>query len=100
MLFRSRDGRATRGWAAAYLFAGIIAGLCNEHTGPTLCLGTLAFAWWTHARNPQRPLLAWAGALGAVVGFAVILFLMYEPQGLARIWVRFRSYWQLWPYSY
>jgi hypothetical protein len=28
------------------------------------------------------------------------VFLMYEPQGLARIWVRFRSYWQLWPYSY
>jgi branched-chain amino acid transport system permease protein len=30
----------------------------------------------------------------------VILFLMYEPQGLARIWTRARSYWQLWPYSY
>jgi len=35
-----------------------------------------------------------------VFGLAVILFLMYEPQGLARIWVRLRSYWQLWPYAY
>ena len=25
---------------------------------------------------------------------------MYEPQGLARIWLRFRSYWKLWPYAY
>jgi hypothetical protein len=25
---------------------------------------------------------------------------MYEPQGLARIWTRIRSYWQLWPYAY
>ena len=41
-----------------------------------------------------------ASARDIVFGFAVILFLMYEPQGLARIWVRFRSYWQLWPYSY
>ncbi len=35
-----------------------------------------------------------------VFGLAIIFFLMYEPQGLARIWVRFRSYWTLWPYSY
>jgi branched-chain amino acid transport system permease protein len=41
-----------------------------------------------------------ASVRDVVFGFAVIFFLMYEPQGLARIWVRFRSYWQLWPYSY
>ena len=41
-----------------------------------------------------------ASARDVVFGFAVIFFLMYEPLGLARIWVRFRSYWQLWPYSY
>ena len=35
-----------------------------------------------------------------VFGLAVILFLMYEPQGLARIWLRFRGYWKLWPYAY
>jgi len=35
-----------------------------------------------------------------VFGLAVILFLMYEPLGLARIWLRLRSYWKLWPYAY
>jgi branched-chain amino acid transport system permease protein len=41
-----------------------------------------------------------ASARDIVFGFAVILFLTFEPQGLARIWVRMRSYWTLWPYSY
>lgn len=41
-----------------------------------------------------------ASARDIVFGLAVILFLMYEPQGLARIWARCRSYWQLWPYAY
>jgi branched-chain amino acid transport system permease protein len=35
-----------------------------------------------------------------VFGLAVIFFLMYEPQGLARIWQRVKSYWTLWPYPY
>jgi branched-chain amino acid transport system permease protein len=38
--------------------------------------------------------------LGNVFGLAVIFFLMYEPQGLAQIWSRVKSYWTLWPYSY
>jgi branched-chain amino acid transport system permease protein len=41
-----------------------------------------------------------ASVRDVVFGLAVIFFLMYEPLGLARIWARFRSYWQLWPYSY
>jgi branched-chain amino acid transport system permease protein len=41
-----------------------------------------------------------ASARDIVFGVAIILFLMYEPQGLARIWTRFRSYWKLWPYAY
>ena len=41
-----------------------------------------------------------ASTRDVVFGLAVIFFLMYEPQGLARIWVRFRSYWTLWPYAY
>jgi branched-chain amino acid transport system permease protein len=41
-----------------------------------------------------------ASARDIVFGFAVIFFLMYEPQGLARIWIRIRSYWKLWPYAY
>ena len=41
-----------------------------------------------------------ASVRDVVFGLVVIFFLMYEPLGLARIWGRFRSYWQLWPYSY
>src|SRR5438128_1900721 len=41
-----------------------------------------------------------ASARDIVFGLAIIFFLMYEPQGLARIWMRFRSYWKLWPYAY
>ncbi len=41
-----------------------------------------------------------ASARDIVFGLAVIFFLTYEPQGLARIWMRMRSYWTLWPYSY
>jgi len=41
-----------------------------------------------------------ASARDVVFGLAVILFLMYEPQGLARIWLRVKGYWTLWPYSY
>ena len=35
-----------------------------------------------------------------VFGLAVIFFLMYEPEGLARIWLRIKNYWKLWPYAY
>jgi branched-chain amino acid transport system permease protein len=35
-----------------------------------------------------------------VFGLAVIFFLMYEPEGLARIWLRVKNYWKLWPYAY
>jgi branched-chain amino acid transport system permease protein len=41
-----------------------------------------------------------ASARDVVFGLAVIVFLMYEPQGLARIWTRVRTYWSLWPYAY
>ncbi|HEY5945352.1 MAG TPA: DUF6056 family protein, partial [Kofleriaceae bacterium] len=68
------DGQATRGRAIAYGGFGLIAGMCNEHTGPTLALFMVLYAWWTHGRTQQRPLLAWAGALGAVAGFALIFF--------------------------
>ena len=42
----------------------------------------------------------WLSFIGFFFGLAVIFFLMYEPLGLARIWLRIKSYWTLWPYSY
>ena len=49
-------------------------GMCNEHTGPTLVLFALGYAVWRQRTTGERPNLAWAGALGVVVGFAAIFF--------------------------
>ena len=57
-----------------YFLFGVIAGMSNEHTGPTLVAFALGYAAWQHRRGSVRPHLAWAGALGALVGFAAIFF--------------------------
>jgi branched-chain amino acid transport system permease protein len=41
-----------------------------------------------------------ASARDVIFGLAIITFLILEPEGLARIWLRIRTYWKLWPYSY
>ena len=41
-----------------------------------------------------------ASARDVIFGLAIITFLIFEPEGLARIWMRIRTYWQLWPYAY
>jgi hypothetical protein len=68
------DQPASRAACAAYAVFGVIAGMCNEHTGPTLCAFLVGYAWWTQRRSDQRPWFAWAGAAGAIVGFAAIFF--------------------------
>jgi branched-chain amino acid transport system permease protein len=35
-----------------------------------------------------------------VFGFVIILFLIFEPDGLAARWRTIRAYWKLWPFSY
>jgi len=35
-----------------------------------------------------------------VFGLVIILFLIFEPDGLAARWRTIRSYWKLWPFSY
>jgi len=35
-----------------------------------------------------------------VFGLTIILFLIFEPDGLAARWHTIRSYWKLWPFSY
>ena len=34
------------------------------------------------------------------IGAAIILFLIFEPDGLARRWRLIRAYWKLYPYSH
>ena len=33
-------------------------------------------------------------------GFVIVLFMIFEPQGLARIWRNVKDYFRLWPFSY
>ena len=35
-----------------------------------------------------------------IYGLLIIVFLIFEPRGLFGIWVRIRTYWQRWPFSY
>ena len=35
-----------------------------------------------------------------VFGFVIILFLIFEPGGLAHIWLNMKKYFRLWPFSY
>jgi hypothetical protein len=60
--------RATPVRMGLYALAGVIAGMCNEHTGPVLCLFMVLYAW----RSRDRFVIA--GAAGAVAGFAAIFF--------------------------
>ena len=66
------EGAGSTWECIAYFVFGVIAGMCNEHTGPTLCAFMVGYAWWIHGKTQRRPNLAWAGAIGAVIGFAAI----------------------------
>jgi Family of unknown function (DUF6056) len=68
------DDHASRRACLAYLVLGIIAGMCNEHTGPTLVLFMVGHAVWRQRATGRTPRLAWAGAIGSVIGFAAIFF--------------------------
>ncbi len=54
------------------------------------------------------PLSEWAPALSerflyvkeAAFGLAIVLFLLYEPRGLAYRWAQIKNYFNLWPFAY
>ena len=59
--------------AGVFVF-GVIAGMGNEHVGPTLLLFTTLYTLYTFRRDRRlSPLLA-AASLGTIVGFALIFF--------------------------
>lgn len=71
---RLRPSALARGPACvAYFVLGVLAGMCNEHTGPTLVLFMVGYAIW-RGRSGPTPRLAWAGALGSLAGFTAIFF--------------------------
>ncbi|MFO7263777.1 MAG: ABC transporter permease [Bacillaceae bacterium G1] len=52
--------------------------------------------------SPWIPALSnhYAGIRELVFGLMIILFLIYEPEGLYKIWRNIRDYFRLWPFSY
>jgi len=36
----------------------------------------------------------------AIFGLLIVLFLMFEPRGLAAMWLRLKAYFRAWPFSY
>ena len=40
------------------------------------------------------------GLREAVFGLIIILFLIFEPEGIAKIWKNIKDYFKLWPFSY
>lgn len=67
-------GPPGRAWWAPALFAlGLVAGLCNEHTGPAFAaLGLLAIARAARGGGGVRPWML-AGLAGLAAGFALLL---------------------------
>jgi len=62
---------ATTERAPLYGCFGVVAGMCNEHTGPMLLALALLAAW--QRRDAERR-FALAGAVGVAIGFALIFF--------------------------
>ena len=36
----------------------------------------------------------------AIFGLLIVLFLVFEPRGLAALWLRVKAYFKAWPFSY
>ncbi|HEY1816661.1 MAG TPA: DUF6056 family protein [Kofleriaceae bacterium] len=64
---------------AGYFVLGVAAGMCNEHTGPTLVALTLVYALWSRRRGRTAPLV-WIGLVGLFVGYAIIFFAPGQAQ--------------------
>lgn len=65
--------QVTPGQAAAYAVFGVLAGVCNEHTGPAMLALLGGYAWVRH-RGGERPVLPLAGAAGFALGFMALFF--------------------------
>ena len=49
---------------------------------------------------PHLPSGFTSGIAPLVFGLAIILFLIFEPRGMAHRWQLFKSSYRLWPFSY
>lgn len=89
-----------------YLAMGIVGGLgtlSGSFFGPAaiqlLDLGVENFAEWAAAVMPAAGNLATA-LRPLSFGLVIVLFLMFEPRGIANWWRICKSYFKLWPFRY
>jgi branched-chain amino acid transport system permease protein len=64
--------------------------LCAGHHRPD------ELAWGVLPNIEQIVIALEQGIFGAII----ILFLIFEPDGLAHRWKMFKAYWKLYPFSY
>jgi hypothetical protein len=57
---------------AAIAGLGVAAGMCNEHTGPTLLALVIAYIAWTWRTRRVHARFAYAGAAGVIAGYALL----------------------------
>ncbi len=68
------------GRLAAYALLGVIAGMGNEHVGPTLIACALAFALWTRRRDKRIHPKLLVAAIAPLVGYTIIFFAPGQSQ--------------------
>jgi hypothetical protein len=59
---------------------GVAAGMCNEHTGPTLLLAILAYLVWSWRAHGVHVRLGYGAAIGVMAGYALLFFAPGQSQ--------------------
>jgi hypothetical protein len=63
-----------------YFVLGVAAGMCNEHTGPTLIAIPLVWSIWSWRKRDDKRPLVWVGLAGTILGYAIIFFAPGQSQ--------------------
>jgi branched-chain amino acid transport system permease protein len=95
-------------WLSIYFIAIIIIGGLGKITGSVF--GTIFIVLLEEVLSHATQFLMNVGTGGMgitiaplrefVFGLAIVLFIIFEPKGLAEVWRIVRSSFRLWPFSY
>lgn len=77
---------------------GTIAGALFISLLPTLSRELPAYLTFISSSPAETPNVFQVEQI--LYGLLIVVFLLFEPRGLYGIWVRFRTYWKSWPFSY
>lgn len=77
---------------------GVIAGAMFIGLLPTLTRQLPEYVGFISSQPGQMPNVFQAEQI--LYGLLIVGFLLFEPRGLFGIWVRIRTYWKSWPFSY